>query len=88
MTTTTCPACNHTFDLAATDPGTTPDPSVWRWFSTDNSSTDPVSTTEVYLAYLQSVEGTPVPRRRFTSDLAYLGVEEENDGDQAILLRD
>lgn len=88
MPTTTCPACNHTFDPANVESESTSDPSVQHWFTSDNSSSGPISTTEAYTAYLRSIDGPPVSRKRFVADLAYLGVEEVNDDGEAVLLRD
>jgi hypothetical protein len=88
MPTTTCPACNHTFEPANGESESTPDPSVRHWFTTDNSSSGPISTTEAYTAYLHSIDGPPVSRTRFVADLAYLGIEEVDDDGEAMLLRD
>ncbi len=61
---------------------------VRRWPpDLDSSATGPISTTEVYTAYLRTVEETAVPRKPFLKDLASLGVEEVIDGDEFILLR-
>ncbi|WDF35104.1 hypothetical protein PTW37_16510 (plasmid) [Arthrobacter agilis] len=59
-----------------------------HWFTSDNSSSGPISTTEAYTAYLRSIDGPPVSRQRFVADLAYFGVEEVNDDGEAVLLRD
>ena len=64
-----------------------PDPSVLEWFRAGPQWIDEASTDEIYTGYLRAAEEAPVSRRRFVSDLAYLGVEEVLDDETHLLIR-
>ena len=88
MPAVSCPSCGHTFSPSASAASPSPDPSVVRWFRTDDSWTGEAATAEVYGTYLRATEGSPVSRERFVADLAHLGVEEVLDDATYVLVRD
>ncbi|MEZ0493243.1 hypothetical protein AB2L28_13455 [Kineococcus sp. TBRC 1896] len=83
-TSSTCPTCGHAL-AAELQPA--PDVSVVRWFRDAPAWSGMLSTDEVYGQYLRATDDAPVSRRRFVSDLAYLGVEEVLDEETFVLDR-
>jgi hypothetical protein len=84
MTPPTCPHCGH---VLAPTAEATPDVSVVQWFRSAPAWSGMLSTDEVYGQYLRATDETPVSRRRFVSDLGYLGIDEVLDDEVSVLDR-
>ncbi|GAB3469915.1 hypothetical protein GCM10027519_42830 [Kineococcus endophyticus] len=84
MTHTPCPTCGL---VPATQAETAPDITVVQWFKSAPAWSGQMSTDEVYGQYLRDSNEAPVSRRRFVSDLAFLGIEEVLDDEVYMLDR-
>ena len=81
-----CPQCHHIFDTGGADEVRPVDPGVIRWLTEELTWSGREPTERMYASYLYSAGDTPVSRRRFVQDLAYLGVPETRDPDGTCFL--